>query len=236
MFGQAWPAVAVDTTSPVTTSPVTTTSGSTVVVFVAANSLTFAAGMITDSKGNTYSFVSNLTGPQFGYKCGLYYCENIVGGAGHTITCVNPDGTLAMSAVELTTMQAASFDGTQSGSGTSASLSSGNITTTATDTLVGCGMIELGTAGTFTATGGFTARVTAAPALFVHTMLETKDAVPSGSVGATETYSQSTDGWVMRAIAFKESSGGGGGGGQALYESSYSVLEPQTNPLTISQW
>jgi hypothetical protein len=33
-----------------------------------------------------------------------------------------------------------------------------------------------------------------------------------------------------------EGGGGGGGGGLALYESDYSILQPQTNPLTVSRW
>lgn len=236
-YGQAWPVFQTDDqTSIATTGSVTSVSGSTVVVFVGSNGHTFIAGDITDSKGNTYTLFAagNISGPVNGFKVAAYYAVNIIGGASHTISCANPDGSLILLAAELTSMQAASFDQSTSGTGTSTALASGNVTTTDTDTLVGMGMSEIGVTGTWTAGSGFTSRAQGTN-IFQNMILETKDAATAGTNSAAATHTQA-NGWVMQIGAFKEASGGGGGGTPALDESAYSILEPQTNPLTISQW
>ncbi len=72
------------TTNTTTTSAVTTAaSGSTFVIGIAyPNSDTVTS--VTDSKSNTYTLIQQVADVGDGLKVALYYCQNGVGGSGHT--------------------------------------------------------------------------------------------------------------------------------------------------------
>jgi hypothetical protein len=192
----------------------TSTPGNAVVVLVtqSSNVTPCAAGEVTDSQGNSYAFAGNLVDPYYIRQLGVYYAVNIVGGASHTITyALTPTATIIVSAVEISGVQAAAFDVSDSGIGqASGAVDSGGVATTVTDTLIGCAVAQPDTFGTWTAGTNYTSREEVIIGTISHSIIETWDAAPAATRAATATYSQASIGWAVWMIALKEGGGGGG--------------------------
>jgi len=59
-------------------------------VWASTNDSAFAATPVTDNKGNTYTAIDSLTtDATFGIIGQMFFCQNGVGGAGHTATVHN---------------------------------------------------------------------------------------------------------------------------------------------------
>lgn len=208
-YSQAWTGHIGNPSAGTTNTGIDTTSGNTVVVGVMVDSLnTIADGDVTDNKSNTYTRIATIF-TDSGRTGAVFYCSNITGGSGHTITVTRGDANYAeVSAVELSSMQTSSFDvSANSGSNPAAAdpMDSTAATTTATDTLCGYFIVDGGSV-TINAGTGYTARSTPAGGI---SMLETQDSVASGSRNATASTGASTE-YIAFIAAFKEAGGGGG--------------------------
>ncbi len=160
---------------------------------------------VTDSRLNTYhqAFQFNVTvDPPNGDTFGIFYAENIAGGANTITVQQSISGTMRFAILEYSGVAASnSLDGTAAQQGTSANPGSGNVTTTANGDLL-LGAIMSGNGETFTAGSGYTIeeRVPAAP----NTKLIAEDAFQS-TAGSTSASAGSgvTDNWGAGLAAFK---------------------------------
>lgn len=204
VFQQAWTGVNGDPSSGMSTGALTTTNGNTICVGIFANVFnTVADGDVTDSKSNSYTRVGNFVtpGPATG---AIFYADDIMGGASHTITFTRGDGSYAeIVAVELSGMVAAPFDASADNSGTDTEFDTTAATTTTTDTLCAVFITDADVTD-WDAGTGFTERSTG-PA---RVMLQTQDSVASGSRNATASRDGGTSTGYAAMIAGFEESGG----------------------------
>lgn len=141
------------------------------------------------------------------------YVENIVGGASHTVSMTtNAEQYSVLNASEYSGIAtSSSIDQTGSGTGTSTTLSSGNVTTTQADELlVGAGTISAGTDSTFTATSSFTLRgsIGNADEGTVGYLID-RIVSATGTYAATATWGGSSGAWVAAIATFKAAAAGG---------------------------
>lgn len=131
------------------TTPAIDTTGSTLIVIQIAQHDAHH-GTLSDSKGNTWTALTDVTGA-FTIDAKLYYCTNPTVGSGHTFTITGASGTLPAIAV-------AAFSGTKTastpyesdtvnGSGAGTSRQPGSLTPSVAKSLVVCGL-PVGTAAT----------------------------------------------------------------------------------------
>jgi len=160
---------------------------------------------VSDSKLNTYhqAIQFNVTvDPPNGDTFGIFYAENVAGGANTITVQQSISGTMRFAILEYSGVATSnSLDGTAAQQGTSANPNTGNLTTTANGDLL-LGAIMSGNGQTFTAGSGFTIeeRVPAAP----NTKLIPEDAFQStaGSTSASAGLA-ATDNWGAGLAAFK---------------------------------
>ena len=157
---------------------------------------------VSDTRGNTYRKAIQFNETADGTTLALYYAENVAAGANTVTVSTSIVGTLRFAIFEYSGVATAnSLDVATSAQGTSATPSSGGVTTTAAGDLV-IGLISTANAATFTAGTGFTIeeRVPAAP----NTKLLVEDRLlPSpGTVAGSSTLG-GNDSWGALVAAFK---------------------------------
>ncbi|MGD0048969.1 MAG: IPT/TIG domain-containing protein [Bryobacteraceae bacterium] len=197
--------------TPETTVKVTYTTaqaaGDLNVVAAGWNDSKAVVSAVTDSKGNTYV---RAVGPtvQSGYASqSIYYAKNIVSAAAGTNAVTVTFASAATSAdIRIVEYSGADpgnpVDVAVASSGTSATSSSGAVTTTnATDLLFGANLVQTSTTGPC---GGFTKRLLTTPD---GDIAEDRMLAATGSYSATGPLSPSGP-WIMQMVAFRTASGG----------------------------
>jgi hypothetical protein len=182
--------------SSVTTSyPQSQIAGDLDVVVVGWNDTTSTITGITDTAGNTYVMAAPLTRGA-GVSQAIYYARNIAaGGNSVTVTFNQAAAYVDVRVAEYRGVdRTAPLDGVAAASGTGATASSGNLTTTARGFVIGAGT----TTGGFTAaSSGFTARIITMPDLDI---LEDRTTTAGGGYSATAAQSGA---YVFQAVGFK---------------------------------
>lgn len=214
-FNQAWTGVQNGAPSgnaaDLTTGSLTTTTGNTIVVGFTLGRPTPQApnsNAISDNKGNTYTQIATqqISGSDW---VGLYYCRNITGGAGHTITAHNgqSDEFKSLAAVELTGIDGTS-DVTGGNSATATTETTGNVSTTVTDDLVAAFTASSGSNGTWHSGTGTVRSSVGNAANGATVCLATRDAVTAGSNSVTVDFNTENDAYAAVFGSFKVSGGG----------------------------
>jgi IPT/TIG domain len=191
-------------------------SGNTVGNFIAVAIRAGHAGQaftVSDSQGNTYQEAVRLDvtlDTPNGDTLGIFYAENIAGGANSVTVADNISGnTLRFSILEYAGVAPfQSLDGTASAQGTGTTPNSGSVNTTlAGDLLIGSVLSANGE--TFTAGAGYILRdaVPGAPSSKLITEDRVQSAAGAASAGATLSTS---DKWGAGLAAFKAASTAGG--------------------------
>jgi len=168
---------------------------------------------VTDSRRNTYhqavQFNVTVDGPN-GDTLGIFYAENIAGGA-NTITVSDTiSGTLRFAILEYSGVALAnSMDGTAAtAQGISASPNSGNLTTTASGDLL-LGAILTGNPTSFTAGSGYTVEEAVPAKPNTKLIAEDQIQLAAGTASASALLGAS-DSWAAALAAFKAAGGTGG--------------------------
>jgi len=192
------------TTSSTLTFPSNNAAGNWIAVCVRAghSGQTFT---ITDSMNNTYhaAVQFNVTvDPPNGDTFGIFYAENIAGGANTITVKQSISGTMRFAILEYSGVATSnSLDGIAAQQGTSANPNSGNLTTTANGDLL-FGAIMIGNPAIFTAGSGYTIEesIPAPP----NTKLISEDLfqASAGQISASATLGAS-DSWGAGLAAFK---------------------------------
>src|SRR2546429_531884 len=161
---------------------------------------------VTDSRRNTYhqavQFNVTVDGPN-GDTLGIFYAENIAGGA-NTITVSDTiSGTLRFAILEYSGVALAnSMDGTAAtAQGISASPNSGNLTTTASGDLL-LGAILTGNPTSFTAGSGYTVEEAVPAKPNTKLIAEDQIQLAAGTASASALLGAS-DSWAAALAAFK---------------------------------
>jgi len=190
------------TTSSTLAFPSSNTAGNFIAVVIRAGK-TGQLFTVTDSRLNTYRKAIQLNETIDSTTLGIFYAENIAGGA-NTITVSDTiSGTMRFAILEYSGVAMAnSLDGVAVGAqGTGASPNSGIVTTTASGDLVLAG-ISTADAANFTAGSGYLPRdfVPAEP----NTKLLVEDRIQpvAGNISANASLGAS-DNWGATAVAFK---------------------------------
>jgi hypothetical protein len=195
-----------------TSVPVTFTAAQTAghlnVVVVGWNDSTATVSAVTDTSHNTYTLAVGPTIQSGVATQSVYYAKNIVAAAAganivtvaFSVAAVYPDiRILEYSGADPN----APVDVTAASSGSSATSSSGSVTTTnATDLLFGANLVQTATTGPGT---GFTSRLLTAPD---GDIAEDEVVTAVGSYSATAPIS--TGQWIMQMVAFRTPTCGGG--------------------------
>jgi len=170
------------------------------VVAVGFNDTTSTITSVTDSAGNVYALAAPLTRGA-GLSQAIYYAKNIKSAAaGSNTVTVQFSGTAAYPDVRVAEYNGLNsvspLDTSASASGSGATASSGNLTTSvANDVIFGAGM----TSSEFTAgTGGFTSRIITSPD---GDIAGDKFTTTPGAYAATAAIAGGGN-WLMQAVAF----------------------------------
>lgn len=192
---------------------VDTTGAQLIAVTVGANDSVTA---VTDNKGNSYSIAGARSVNGDGSE--IWYSVPTSVGAGHTIS-VN------MASSAFTTACAAAYNGfsgtvsldqAAGSTGTSTSLSSGNVTTTVADELLIGSGTHVNTSGAFTAGASFTIRAQYSNSGDNATgYIEDRVVSATGTYSAGATVAGNSD-WAARIATFKGSGGGGAAAASTL--------------------
>ena len=197
------------TTSSSLTFPSPNTTGNWIGVVIRAGN-TGQRFTVTDTRGDTFRQAIQYNETVDGTTIGVFYAENIAGGTNTiTVTDTSAGWTLRFAILEFAGVASAgSFEGATATQGTSATPSSGALTTTSNGDLI-LGLISTGNPATFTAGSGFVIeeRVSAAP----NTKLIAADLrqASAGPVSATATLG-ATDQWGAAVAAFRAAGGAPG--------------------------
>jgi hypothetical protein len=191
--------------TPQSTVPVTypsaQTTGNMNVVVAGWNDTTAIVKSVTDSKGNVYKLAVGPTLLAGNLSQSIYYCPNIsatsAGANAVTVTFTQPVIYADIRILEYSGIsQTNPVDEVVSGTGNSATSSSGTLaTTSASDLLIGANMVQTATVGAGT---GFTQRLLTSDGDIV----EDKAVTSAGSYSASTSLSGS-GGWVMQMVAFR---------------------------------
>src|SRR5208283_3276982 len=166
---------------------------------------------VTDSKGNTYHKAIQFNQTGDGDTAGIFYAENIAGGANTIQVTQTISGTLRFAILEYSgVVTSGSLDVAAAAQGNSSSPNSGNAVTTANGDLL-LGAIMTSDVETYTAGSGYNIeeRVPTAP----NTKLIAEDQIQgsAGTVSASVSLG-ATDMWAAGLAAFKAAAGGAGTG------------------------
>lgn len=162
---------------------------------------------VTDSRGNTYRKATQFNETLDGTTVGVFYAENIAGGANTVRVSDNITGTLRFAILEYSGVAFAnSFDAFAATQGASNSPNSGNVATGLNGDLL-LAIISTANAETFAAGNGYTARerVPAAPGSKL--MVEDQIQASAGTISANASIGAS-DNWSAILAAFKSASAG----------------------------
>ena len=164
---------------------------------------------VSDSRANTYHRAVQFNETVDGTTLGIFYAENIAGGANTVTVSDTILGTLRFAILEYSGIALAnSLETTTTNQGTGSSLNSGNATTLSNGDLLLASMSSANAAN-FTAGSGYLTEesVPAEP----NTKLIVEDRIQSsaGTTSAGATLG-SSDNWGAALAAFKAASGGGG--------------------------
>ncbi len=180
------------------------TAGNTNILAIGWNNATSNITSVTDSAGNVYE-LAVPTARGSGISQAIYYAKNIKAAPAATnIVTVTFDTSTPYVDIRATEYSGLDpinpFDVGSSGSGTSATASSGSVTTTAANELIfGAGI----TTGGFTGSGaGFTTRIITNPDLDI---VEDRFVTSSGLYSATAPLG--TAAWVMQVATFRAATG-----------------------------
>jgi galactose oxidase-like protein/IPT/TIG domain-containing protein/PKD domain-containing protein len=182
---------------------------------------------VMDSNGNTYRKAIQFSETGNGNKLGIFYAENIRGGANTVTVSDTTSATLRFTVLEYSGIAASgSLDGTAVAQGNSASANSGNATTTANgDMLLGTIM----TSGTAAFTAGTGYKIEESVPAEPSTKLIAEDQVQTTARAASASASLgAADFWAAGVAAFKAA---GSGGGTAP---SITSLNPTSGPVGTS--
>src|SRR5208283_2279228 len=164
---------------------------------------------VTDSKGNTYHKAIQFNQTGDGDTAGIFYAENIAGGANTIQVTQTISGTLRFAILEYSgVVTSGSLDVAAAAQGNSSSPNSGNAVTTANGDLL-LGAIMTSDVETYTAGSGYNIeeRVPAVP----NTKLIAEDQI-QGNSGTTSVSASlgAADLWAGGLAAFKAASSGSG--------------------------
>jgi hypothetical protein len=179
----------------------TNTAGNWIGVVIRASS-TGQAFTVSDTRGNTYRRAVEYGETVDATTLGVYYAENIAGGANTVTVRDTLGGTLRFAIFEYAGVATSgSLDVVTAGQGTGITLTSGPLTTTANGGLV-LAMLSTADGLTFTAGSGYALReeVPAAPSAKLGVMDRIQ--VAAGVTTATATVSAS-NAWGVAAAAFR---------------------------------
>jgi hypothetical protein len=171
------------------------------VVAVGFNDTTSTITSVTDSAGNVYQLAAPLTRGS-GLSQAIYYAKNIkAAAAGSNVVTVQFSGAAAYPDVRVAEYSGldtvSPFDTTASASGSGATASSGNLTTSvANDVIFGAGMTSSTFAG---GTNGFTSRIITSPD---GDIAGDKFVTTPGAYAATASIAGGGL-WIMQAVAFR---------------------------------
>ncbi|MGH9140100.1 MAG: beta strand repeat-containing protein [Vicinamibacterales bacterium] len=185
--------------------PSSNTAGNWLAVLIRAGQMgqTFT---VTDTRGNTYRRAQQFTQTGDGVTLGIFYAENIAGGA-NTVTVKDTiaGGTLRLAILEYAGVASTnSLDGTAAAEGTGTSVSSGSIgTTTSGDLAIGLASTANGVAVT-AGTGFVTEQMV--PSSKAKLTVEDQRLATAGPIAATARLG-SSDSWGAVVAAFKPQSG-----------------------------
>src|SRR6266404_789413 len=191
--------------------PSSNTAGNFIAVVIRAGK-TGQLFTVTDFRQNTYRKAMQFNETIDSTTLGIFYAENIAGGADTITVSDTISGTMRFAILEYSGVAMAnSLDGAAvAAQGTSASPNSGIVTTTTSGDLVLAGISTANTAN-FTAGSGYFARdfVPAEP----NTKLLVEDQIQSvaGNISASASLGAS-DNWGAAVAAFKSAAGSGGTG------------------------
>ena len=177
------------------------TAGHLNVVVVGWNDSTATVTAVTDHSGNTYTRAVGPTVQSGVATQSIYYAKNIVGAAaGVNIVTVTFSVAAAYPDIRILEYSGADpntpVDVTAASSGTSATSSSGAVTTTnATDLLFGANLVQTATTGAGT---GFTSRLLTVPDADI---AEDEMVTAVGSYSATAPLNSGE--WIMQMVAFR---------------------------------
>src|SRR5258706_29500 len=168
---------------------------------------------VTDSRGNTYrpavQFNVTVDTPN-GDTLGIFYAENVAGGANTVTVSDTVSGTLRFAIVEYSGVALAnSLETTAVAQGNSASPSTMNTTTLANGDLL-LGAIMTGSPATFTAGSGFTIEESVPGVPNTKLIAEDQIQTTAGTISAGASLGFQ-DKWGASLAAFKPATGGGTG-------------------------
>ena len=190
-----------------------TTSGNDIIVVIWSwqTGLGSGTGAVTDDKGNTYTYAYGAGATNC--NVAVWYCENITGGAGHTMGIIGDNSVVAF-AIEVTGLDTTPLDKTAGASGSSSTAAPGSTGTLsqADEVLIAvgsCAYIDgtdhIGTPSGYTVIG-YTDDNNAhqSGGGFYKVVSATTAENPSMAMDASVE-------WVATVVSFKLSAGGGGG-------------------------
>src|SRR5882762_9287777 len=168
---------------------------------------------VTDSRGNAYhqAIQFNVTiDPPGGDTLGIFYAENVAGGANTVTVSDTVSGTLRFAILEYSGVALAnSLETTAVAQGNSASPSTMNTTTLANGDLL-LGAIMTGSPATFTAGSGFTIEESVPGVPNTKLIAEDQIQTTAGTISAGASLGFQ-DKWGASLAAFKPATGGGTG-------------------------
>src|SRR6266404_5617389 len=167
---------------------------------------------VIDSQGNTYRRAAqyNVTvDTPNGHTLGIFYAENIAGGANAITVSDTISGTMRIAIVEYSGVAATnSLDVFAVAQGNGVSPNSGNATTTSSGELL-LGAISSAYSASFTAGNGFAIEGSVPTAPNTKLIAEDRIQTAAGTVSASATLG-APDSWGMALAAFKPGNAGGG--------------------------
>ena len=184
------------------------TAGNLNVVVVGWNDATHTVSSVTDTKGNVYVLAVGPTVQSSTATQSIYYAKNIAAAAaGANSVTVTFNAGAAFPDIRIAEYAGIDpvtpVDGSIGAQGTSASSSSGALTTTnANDLLVAANLVQTGTTGAGTS---FTRRVITSPDSDI---LEDRTVTATGSYTGVAPVSPSGK-WIMQMVAFRAAGSGG---------------------------
>jgi Putative Ig domain/IPT/TIG domain/FG-GAP-like repeat len=201
--------VSVDAGTKTTASqafPSNNTSGNFIAVVVRAGGVGLAL-TVTDTRGNTYRQAAQFTN-NADNTVGVYYAENIAGGANTVTVALPSSATLRVSLLEYSGIATAnSLDGAVWATGAGVSPTSGSLTTTSSGDLL-LGVVSTVTNANVAAGAGFTIKESVPALPNAKVISEDQVQTSAGNAAATATLSVS-DQWGATLAAFKPLAGGG---------------------------
>jgi hypothetical protein len=196
-----------DASSGVVTFTNAVTTGNLVVVGLTIWNTTIPSNAITDNKGNTYTKVAEAIQPGTTDHAALFYAKNVTGGSSFTVTS-SVGGTISVheySGISTTSP----FDKAASSTGTSATVSSGTVTTTLASELYVGVMWSEGSASS-TAGGGYTLREQEINNV-ANERQATEDQVISVATTTKALWSIASNDWAAAIASFRAATTSGSG-------------------------